>query len=186
MSNVLNFKNWLRVNESSRLFEQTPAGSTISPAAQAQIDKLIAATSEPINSFISTNKITFETPGEPMMVNQATLSSAKDSPDLVLKLDTSFANDLYFTLIAPNKVGNDLEVVIGPSQSKGIIDRANVYKAIMYNVGQSGKTTFDKYVTGMRKATELEAAGKPNPLDQIVNLLLMISKKWKSGSMTTK
>lgn len=188
--NLLRFgvKN-LKESDKQKLMEQDPKSSTISPQAQAQMDKLISATSSPINTFISTNKITFETSGQPMVITGATLSSNQQNAnakyDLALKLDTTFTNDLYLYLVAPETPGGDLQIKTGSGTTVGAIDRKNVYLALVYDAGTSGRAVFDKYVAGMQKAKELEAAGKPNPLDQIVNLVSLINKQWKSGSMAT-
>jgi hypothetical protein len=166
------------------LQEIAPGGATISPEAQAQIDKLISATSGVITNFISKNKITFQGPGDPLTVTSGVLSSAKDSPDLILRLDTTFANDIFFYLQAADS-GQDLQLELSGRRAVPIT-QANVYSSLVYSLGQNSKQYIDKYVNGMNKQKELAAANQPNPLDQLVNLLLAINTKWKSGTMATR
>jgi hypothetical protein len=168
----------------SRIYEIAPGGATISPEAQAQIDKLISATSGVITNFISKNKITFQGPGDPLTVTSGVLSSAKDSPDLILRLDTTFANDIFFYLQAADS-GQDLQLQLSGRRAVPIT-QANVYSALLYSLGQNSKQYIDKYVNGMNKQKELAAANQPNPLDQLVNLLLAINTNWKSGKMATR
>lgn len=176
----------------SKIQEIAPGGSTVSPEAQAQIDKLVAATSGIITNFISKNKITFQTSGNPMTVTGGTLISSKADDanaksDLILKLDTTFADKLFFYLTAPEKVGNDLLVGTGGGGRTGEISKQNVYSALIYSTGQVGKQIFDKYLMPNHPTTKaLTDSGQPNPLDQIASLLKLISDKWKSGTMATR
>jgi hypothetical protein len=179
----LKLEQVVKLQEKS-LQEIAPGGSTMTPAAQAQMDKMIAATSGVITNFFSKNKITFQGPGDPLTVTSGVLSSAKDSPDLILRLDTTFANDIFFYLQAADS-GQDLQLELSGRRAVPIT-QANVYSALLYSLGQNSKQYIDKYVNGMNKQKELAAANQPNPLDQLVNLLLAINTNWKSGKMATK
>jgi hypothetical protein len=169
----------------SRIYEIAPGGSTVSPEAQAQMDKLIASTEAPINSYITTNKIKFEGPGQPFTVTGAKLTAATDSPDLTLQLTASgWSNSLFFYLQA-NDAGTDLNLQLSGKRNVPVT-QANVYQALIWTLGNNGKQYIDKYVNGMNKQKELAAAGQPNPLDQLVGLIQLISSKWKSGTMATR
>lgn len=193
--NMLRFgvKNLNHVDKAviNYLSEVNPAGAAVNPAAQAQMDTLISATSTPLTTYVTNTKITFLTKGQPYVIDTVKLSSNQQAQnakyDLVLTLSaTGWTDKMYIYLNAPDKVGDDLQVQINSSGMGVAIDRKNVYLAIIYGSGSTFKTIADKYVTGMNMAKQLEAEGKPNPLDQIATLCSMVSNQWKTTGTATK
>jgi hypothetical protein len=172
------------------LSEIAPGGSSISPEAQAQIDAMIAATMAPVTSFIKTNPITFITPGDPLTVTSATISSNKGDVnanyDLNVRLNSTFTQN-PIDLSLKGVEGATLQLKIGGGNQWGAIDKMNVYKALIYTWGAAGAKAvgLDKYMIANHPTTKpLNDAGK-NPLDLIVSLLNIVVNKWKSGKMAT-
>lgn len=191
--NLLRFgvKNINHVDKAviEHLAEIAPGGAATSAAAQAQIDKLIAATNAPVSTFITQNKITFQTPGDPLVISSAKIGSAGTNSnadyDLYIVLNSNFSkNPIYLYLQAVE--GGTMKLGIG-NKVYAEIDKTNVWRALRYTWGTAGSDAIglDKYLKTNHPVTkELDAAGK-NPLDLIVKLINIVVDKWKSGTMAT-
>lgn len=170
MSNVLNFKNWVRVNEANRLFEQTPASSTMTADAKVKMDKMIADTQALAKGAVG---VTF---GD-MQVASASVAAVdpldwKLNGAIQLVLNTNYggsAKSIRIGIIA-DETGN-IKIVTSGGVLKPL-DAIGIRASLDGSLGTAYKTLLDKATTQ-----------QPSPYKTLMTVLQGIAAKYKATGL---